>query len=154
MKTKIWAALVAGCVLAGCGEGADGQVMVDDDGNTVQIETQEARGDTAGKGGGLPDGLYECSMFTGTYLMGFGSIEIKGNRFRGPGYDGKYENDWEGYTLTDQDVILWDGPLVGLDSGGSSVVSSIWQQDAPDKPFFINLTVQSPAGNFNTITCE
>ncbi len=161
MKTKIWAALVAGCVLAGCGEGADGQVMIDDDGNMVGAEAPEdappataAAPASAGADGGLPDGLYECSMFTGTYLMGFGSIEIKGNQFRGPGYDGEYETDWEGYTLTDQDVILWDGPLAGLDSGGSSVVSSIWQQDAPDKPFFINLTVQTPAGNYNTITCE
>lgn len=160
MKTRIVVALVAGCVLAGCGEGADSQVMIDDDGNMVEVEAPDDaeapqdEGDSIWAAGGLPDGLYDCSMFTGTYLMGFGSIEISGNRFRGPGYDGKYENSWEGYTLSPDDVILWDGPLQGLDSGGSKVVSSIWEQDAPEKPYYINLTVQTPAGNYNTITCQ
>lgn len=152
---------MAGCVLAGCGEAADGQVMIDDDGNMIEAEAQEdappataAAPASAGADGGLPDGLYECSMFTGTYLMGFGSIEIKGNRFRGPGYDGEYENDWEGYTLTDQDVILWDGPLAGLDTGGSSVESSIWTRSDSDGHMFVRLIVKSPAGNFNTIDCD
>src|SRR5687767_86402 len=39
----------------------------------------------------LPDGVYRCQMYAGNMMMHLGDIEIVGNTYRGPAFDGAYE---------------------------------------------------------------
>lgn len=101
----------------------------------------------------LPDGPYDCSMYSGGMLMGFGTVEIAGATFRGPAYDGEY-GPAAPYELGPEGVILWGGPFGGFDSDGYKVVSSVFGGEAsPGRPIF-TVTIQTPRETFQQIECQ
>lgn len=98
----------------------------------------------------LPDGVYRCQMYAGTTTMHLGDIEILGNTYRGPAFDGAYEGSYE-YELTDAGTINWGGPMGGFDSGGNTIVSSVLKRDGDRQAF--DVTMQLESGNFSTVSC-
>lgn len=85
--------------------------------------------------------------------MGFGDIEIDGARYRGPGYDGEFPDGWNGYVLSEEGAVIWNGKLGGLDSDGNSVVSSVLKT-SDQGAIFIRVLVMTDSGNTQTIDCE
>jgi len=98
----------------------------------------------------LPDGVYRCQMYAGNMMMHLGDIEIVGNTYRGPAFDGAYEGSYE-YKLTDAGTINWGGPMGGFDSGGNTIVSSVLKRDGDRAAF--DVTMQLESGNFSTVSC-
>lgn len=96
----------------------------------------------------LDDGTYQCTL--GPAMMG--GIEIVGNTYKGPAYDGKYEGTYT-FEVTDGGTINWNGPLGGLDSGGNKVVSTVLTDTGGGKTGF-DFTIQLPSGNFSTVNCS
>jgi hypothetical protein len=96
----------------------------------------------------LADGTYQCTL--GSALMG--GIEIVGNTYKGPAYDGKYEGTYT-FEVTEGGTINWNGPLGGLDSGGNKVVSTVLTDTGGGKTGF-DFTIQLPSGNFSTVNCS
>ncbi|MBC8037929.1 MAG: hypothetical protein H7X89_12010 [Rhizobiales bacterium] len=104
---------------------------------------------TSGK---LPDGFYECAMISGGMLISFGEIQIEGNIYRGPAYDGNFEGDYN-YELMSEGVVLWKGPMGGLSTDGNSVASTVLSSDKKDSAGFI-IMVKTSRGNFQQISCS
>ena len=96
----------------------------------------------------LEDGTYQCTL--GSAMMG--GIEIVGNTYKGPAYDGKYEGTYD-FEVTSGGTINWKGPLGGLDSGGNKVVSTVLTDTGGGKIGF-DFTIQLPSGNFSTVNCS
>jgi hypothetical protein len=104
-----------------------------------------ACGSGEGKGG-LPDGVYQCTM--GTALMG--NITIDGGRYSGPASESDAP-DFHPYDVEGK-VVLWKGPLGGLSSGGNSVASTIIDRnDAQEVTFHV--VVHTSGGNFTDVSC-
>ena len=97
----------------------------------------------------LPDGVYRCQMYAGNMMMHLGDIEIVGNTYRGPAFDGAYEGSYD-YELTDAGTINWGGPMGGFDSGGNTIVSSVLKRDGDRQAF--DVTMQLESGNFSTVS--
>ncbi|QDZ02740.1 hypothetical protein FQ775_21515 [Nitratireductor mangrovi] len=95
----------------------------------------------------LSDGAYVCTL--SSYMIGV--IEIDGDVYRGPAFDGEYEGDYP-FTVADN-VILWQGPLGGLSSGGNRVVSTVLKKAVGGSIGF-DITIQNERGNFQTISCS
>jgi hypothetical protein len=102
--------------------------------------------------GKLPDGTYGCSIYSGGMFIGMGDIEITGNTYRGPAYDGKYEGSYD-YEIGDKGVIFWRGPLGGFTADGHTVVSTVLTSDKIAKASF-DVTVETPRETFHTINCS
>ncbi len=98
----------------------------------------------------LPDGVYRCSMYSGSMLMHLGDIEISGDSYQGPAYDGDYEGAYD-YEVTDGGTINWGGPMGGFDSGGNEVVSTVLKRNGDDIAF--DVMIQLESGNFSTVSC-
>jgi hypothetical protein len=95
----------------------------------------------------LPNDVYHCTLST-FYL---GAIEIEGSVYRGPAFDGNYDGDYP-FQLTSDGVIIWGGPLGGVDSDGNVVVSTTLK-DAGGGRFGFDIIIQNDRGNFQTISC-
>lgn len=101
--------------------------------------------------GRLTDGLYGCSMYTGSMNMIMGDIRIRGLSYQGPGDDGHYQGGPYPYRLAGK-VILWGGPMGGWSSGGNKVGSTtVFNNDAADPSF--KVIVISAGGNADEIDC-
>ena len=99
----------------------------------------------------LPDGTYTCNLYSGGMLMNLGSIEIAGNSYRGPAYDGNYEGQHP-YELTDGGTVNWGGPMGGFEGDGQTIVATV-QTDAGSGQTGFDITIQMPSGNFTTVSC-
>ena len=99
----------------------------------------------------LPDGIYECSMYTGSLVI-MGNIRIAGMTFQGPAFDNKFEGGPYPYQMSGK-VVLWKGPMGGLSSGGNKVAATVMTNNNPAKAAF-DITVISQAGNAHTINCS
>ena len=95
----------------------------------------------------LADGAYVCTL--SSYMIGV--IEVDGNVYRGPAFDGNYEGDYA-FEVVDN-VILWGGPLGGLSSGGNRIVSTVLKNAGGGRVGF-DITIQNERGNFQTISCS
>ena len=74
----------------------------------------------------IDEGTYTCMYYIGDTLLSMGDIEITGDSYRGPAYDGKYGPSYD-YELTDDGYIVWRGPLGGLTSDGNQVGTSTFE---------------------------
>ena len=99
----------------------------------------------------LPDGIYECSMYTGSLVI-MGNIRIAGMTFQGPAYDNKFEGGPYPYQMSGK-VVLWKGPMGGLSSGGNRVAATVITNNDPAKAAF-DVTVMSAPGNAHTVNCS
>jgi hypothetical protein len=99
----------------------------------------------------LPDDTYTCNLYSGGMLMNLGSIEIAGNSYRGPAYDGNYEGQYS-YELTDGGTINWGGPMGGFEGDGQTIVATV-VTDAGNGQTGFDVTIQMPSGNFTTVSC-
>lgn len=97
---------------------------------------------------GLPDGTYGCYIGSNSFL---GAIEIAGNVYRGPAFDGQYEGEYP-LEVTDGGTINWGGPLGGISSSGN-VVSTVLTNAGNNNVGF-DITIQNNEGNFQTISCS
>lgn len=104
---------------------------------------------TSALGAELPNGVYGCYIGGNAFL---GAIEIAGNVYRGPAFDGQYEGDYP-FEVTDGGTINWGGPLGGISSGGNQVVSTVLTNAGNNNTGF-DITIQNPEGNFQTISCS
>lgn len=104
----------------------------------------------AARAASLPDGTYVCQLYSGGMTMNLGSIEISGNSYRGPAYDGNYEGSYP-LQVTDAGTINWGGPLGGFEGEGQKVVSSVLTKDGNNTA--LDVTIQMPSGNFTTVSC-
>ena len=100
----------------------------------------------------LPDGIYECSMFSGTMAMLMGNIRIAGMTYQGPAFDNKFEIRPSPYKMSGK-VIFWKGSLGGLSTGGNSVASTVLTSNDPAHPSF-DIVVMSSAGHPHTVSCS
>jgi hypothetical protein len=98
--------------------------------------------------GTLQDGDYGC--YVGNSFLG--TIQISGNVYRGPAFDGRYEGDYS-YTVSDQGTIDWGGPLGGISSGGNKVASTVLT-DAGNGRHGFDITIQNSESNFQSINCS
>jgi hypothetical protein len=98
--------------------------------------------------GTLDDGDYGC--YIGNSFLG--AIQIAGNVYRGPAFDGKYEGDYS-YSVSDQGTIDWGGPLGGISSGGNKIASTVLT-DAGNGRHGYDITIQNSEGNFQSISCS
>lgn len=96
----------------------------------------------------LPDGNYECWLSN----MMLGVIQIEGDTYRGPAFDGNYEGDHT-FELTDAGTINWGGPLGGMSTGGNTVTSTVLK-DAGGGRVGFDVQIQNARGNFQTISCS
>lgn len=99
----------------------------------------------------LPDGTYYCAMDSGSMLMHLGDIEISGNSYQGPAYDGNYEGRYP-MEVTSDNTINWGGPLGGFEGDGMEVVSSVLKRDGTDIAF--DIMIAMPSGNYSTVSCS
>jgi hypothetical protein len=99
----------------------------------------------------LPDGTYSCELYSGGMIMHLGEIEIAGNRYRGPAYDGAFEGSYD-FEVTDAGTINWGGPLGGFDLDGQTVVSTVLTDAGGNRTGF-DVTIQLESGNFSTVSC-
>ncbi len=63
--------------------------------------------------GAPPDGVYDCHKLSGSSLIGFGNLTIKGKTYRGMGDEGKFSP----YTVDGSNVITWSAGLDGMPDG-------------------------------------
>jgi hypothetical protein len=102
--------------------------------------------------GAIPDGRYDCGMLSGRTLMGFGSIQIAGTSFQ------SMEHGVGGtsypYSLAENGVILWGGPLTGIEGGPVKILSTVYKGIEPhnNEPFF-NITVQMNQNPVQQMSC-
>jgi hypothetical protein len=99
----------------------------------------------------LPDDTHSCNLYSGGMLMNLGSIEITGNSYRGPAYDGNYEGQYS-YELTDGGTVNWGGPMGGFEGDGQKIVATV-VTDAGSGQTGFDITIQMPSGNFTTVSC-
>ena len=96
----------------------------------------------------LPDGPYDCWIGS----MNLGQIAMKGDRYRGPAFDGAYEGPSYAYSM-DGPTITWGGPLGGISLAGT-VVSTVAKGGADGTLTGFDITIQNAdSGNFQTVTC-
>jgi hypothetical protein len=98
----------------------------------------------------LADGTYRCELYSGTMIMHLGVIEISGDSYQGPAFDGNYEGVYP-FEVTASNTINWGGPMGGFDTGGNKVVSTVLTRNGSDIAF--DVMVQLESGNFSTISC-
>jgi hypothetical protein len=91
----------------------------------------------------LRDETYRCSI--GGLNIHLGDIEIDGNTYRGPAYDGNYDGDYS-FSLSPDGAITWNGPLGGISEAGA-IVSTTLVKDGFD------IIIQNDGGNFQSISC-
>lgn len=96
----------------------------------------------------LEDGMFICTL--GSMMLG--QIEIADGMYRGPAFDGKFEDSYP-IEVTEAGTINWDGPLGGLSSGGNKVVSTVLK-NAGGGTIGFDITIQNERGNFQTISCS
>jgi hypothetical protein len=104
-------------------------------------------GSSFAAGAELPDGVYYCSIS----MMHLGDIEISGDSYRGPAFDGKYTAEYP-FEVTDAGTINWGGPLGGISSDGNTVVSTTLKNAGGGKIGF-DIVIQNSRGNFQTVSC-
>lgn len=100
----------------------------------------------------LPDGIYECSMYTGSMSMIMGNIRIKSMTFQGPAFDNKFEGGPYPYVMSGK-VVLWKGPMGGFTSGGNTIGATVLTTNDPAHAAFM-ITVMSKPGNAHSIECS
>ena len=100
-------------------------------------------------GAELADGTYRCTLGINAHM---GDMEISGNSFRGPAYDGDYGDAYP-LEVTQAGTINWGGPLGGLSSGGNTVVATVLR-DAGGGRVGYDITIQLESGNFSTVSCS
>jgi hypothetical protein len=93
----------------------------------------------------LENGEYRCVI--GSYYLG--SIEIKGNKYRGPAFDGNYERSYK-FSVAGQ-TIQWGGPLGGISEAGK--VQSTVLKDAGNDRLGFDILILNDRGNYQTISC-
>jgi len=96
--------------------------------------------------GALPDGTYEC-LFD-VYIAG--EMEIVGNTYKGPAFNGQYEGTYE-YSIEDQ-TIFWNGPVGGYTEDGFEVLGTIIVKDGNGKLGF-QMQVRQDGGSPNAVVC-
>jgi hypothetical protein len=67
----------------------------------------------------LPDGTYQCMM----EQYGAGGIEIVGDTYKGPAFDGKYTGTYD-FEIDSHDNIHWGGPVGGYTDPGYTLIAS------------------------------
>lgn len=94
----------------------------------------------------LAEGDYQCTI-SRAYL---GDIRIAGSTYSGPAYDEAFGESYP-FTLSDDGVILWGGPLGGISEAGK-IVSTVLKNAGGGQIGF-DVTIQNDSGNFQTISC-
>jgi hypothetical protein len=96
----------------------------------------------------LPDGSYYCSISG----MGSGSIEIVGNTYKGPAFDGNYEGTYE-YELTNAGTVNWFGPVGAYTEDGYAIVSTVTYGGDTIRGF--DMIIDQPdSDNMASVGCE
>jgi hypothetical protein len=70
--------------------------------------------------GTLPDGTYDCML--GDYIAG--SMEIDGNMYKGPAFDGEYDGAYP-FDVDDRGGIAFHGPVGGYTDPGYQLVGAL-----------------------------
>jgi hypothetical protein len=91
----------------------------------------------------LENGRHRCII--DAFSMHLGDIEIDGDVYRGPAYDGAYQGDYN-FTVSSEGAITWSGPLGGISQAGNVVSSTV--HDAG-----FDIIIQNDSGRFQTISC-
>jgi hypothetical protein len=96
----------------------------------------------------MPAGLYDCWIGS----MNLGQIALKGDKFRGPAFDGRYEGPAGRYAMSGP-TIDWEGPVGGISLAGAivSTVAKGWD-DGTLSGFDVTLQ-NAESGNFQTVSC-
>lgn len=92
----------------------------------------------------LENGKYRC--VSNSFAMHLGDIEINGDVYRGPAYDGKYRGAYKFTVSPEGGIINWGGPLGGISEAGSVVSSQIRRGG-------FDIIIQMESGNYQTVTC-
>ncbi len=95
----------------------------------------------------IPSNTYVCMSLESMTLVSYGDIEISGDSYRGPAFDGDFGPSY-GYDLREDGHVTWQGPLGGLTSDGNTVTATIFEDGV------IDIQVMSRAGNPMAISCE
>jgi hypothetical protein len=99
----------------------------------------------------MTDGVYGCTMYSGSTNMLMGEIRIRGMSYQGPGDDGKFEDHPYPYRMSGK-VIIWGGPMGGWSSGGNRVGSTTVFNNDPRDPSF-KVIVITAGNNADEIDC-
>ena len=81
-------------------------------GNARSSQTNASSNQVAGKGS-PPNGLYKCNKISGSSYIYIGSVEIKGNTYRGFASEGAFHP----YAVDGSGGITWTAGLAGLPDG-------------------------------------
>jgi hypothetical protein len=97
----------------------------------------------------LPDGTYVCMMEQ--YLAG--DIEVAGNTYKGPAFDGRYEGTYD-FEVDDFDNIHWGGPVGGYTEPGYTLIAPrVVSRDDDDNPGIEMSVKQDPSQFIHFVQC-
>lgn len=100
-------------------------------------------------GGQLPDGTYDCMLDNG-YLAG--SMEIAGNSYKGPAFDGKYDGAYPFETGPGGGLFL-KGPVGGYTDPGFQFIGALIAQEGDHLSIELHVK-QDGSDNIHSVLCS
>lgn len=97
--------------------------------------------------GELPDGTYDCMM--GEYIAG--SMEIDGNMYKGPAFDGNYEGAYP-FQIGANHGLFLKGPVGGYTDPGYQLVGALVVEDGNQPAIELHVK-QDGSDNIHFVLC-
>ena len=99
--------------------------------------------------GNLPDGTYDCMLDNG-YIAG--SMEIDGNMYKGPAFDGAYQGAYP-FEAGADGTLVFKGPVGGYTDPGYTLVGALVVKEGDHLSIELHVK-QDSSDNVHFVLCS